>query len=70
MKMDKVRWLDINCPKCSQQLNSWDVRCSKALGYRIYQVCEKCLCKEYDMTKDEFRRHMEDFLGLRPCMGI
>ena len=68
--MSKVRWLDQDCPRCGSQLNSWDVKCSKALGYQKYSVCEKCICKEYDKTVDEFRDTMEDFFGLRPCKGI
>ena len=40
--MDKLRWLGISCPVCGQELNSWDVRCSKAVGYLKYQVCEHC----------------------------
>ena len=43
--MDKARWLGISCPLCGQELNSWDVRCSKSVGYLDYQICENCLCK-------------------------
>lgn len=68
--MEKLHWLDISCPVCGQRLNSWDVRCSKAVGYLKYQVCEKCLCKEYDMEVSTFRFYMEDYFGMRPCMGI
>lgn len=35
--MNKLRWLGISCPVCGQELNSWDVRCSKAVGYLKYQ---------------------------------
>ena len=55
---------------CGSRLNSWDVKCSKALGYLKYQVCEKCLCKEYDVTVEELRAEMEDYFGMRPCKGI
>ncbi len=66
----KVKWLGVGCPNCGTQLNSWDVKVSKALGYKKYQVCEGCICKEYDVTKDELRDQMEDYFGMRPCKGI
>ena len=68
--MDKARWLGISCPLCGQELNSWDVRCSKSVRYLDYQICENCLCKEYDMEKEEFRDRMEAYFEIRPCRGL
>lgn len=68
--MDKVRWLGMACLLCGRELNSWDVRCAKAVGYLKYQVCERCLCKEYDMEIDVFRDRMEAYFGIRPCRGL
>lgn len=65
----KVTWLDKNCNSCGKQLNSWDVRLSKTLAYKI-PACEKCIAKEYDMNVDALRTRMEDFFGMRPCQGI
>ena len=66
----KLRWLEISCPRCGEQLNSWDVRCAKALGYLKYQICERCICKEYGQELNELRRTMENYFGMRPCRGI
>lgn len=66
----KVRKLGYPCPRCGKELTSWDIRAGKALGYRTYQVCEDCMCAEYDKTREEFRYIMETHLGLRPCQGI
>lgn len=66
---DKVKWLDENCNVCGNQINSWDVKCSKALAYKI-KVCEHCIAKEYDMDVDALRNKLENFFGMRPCMGI
>lgn len=65
---DKVKILDKNCNICSKQLNSWDARLSKTLAYK-YPVCESCIAKEYDMEVDALRDRMEEFFGMRPCMG-
>lgn len=59
----------MECEKCDKKLNSWDKRCSKALGYKN-PICESCIAKEYDMTVDELRSKLEDFFGERPCMGL
>lgn len=67
--MEYVKWLDINCNACGALLNSWDVRVSKALGYKT-PVCEKCIAQEYDIDHDELRARLEDFFGMRPCMGL
>lgn len=57
------------CNICNNELNSWDLRCSKALAYR-YPVCESHIAKEYDKTIEEFRGIMEEYFGERPCLGI
>lgn len=66
---EKVQWLDENCIVCGEQINSWDKRCDKALAYKN-PICEKCIAKEYGMETDEFRGHLEEFFGMRPCVGI
>lgn len=65
----KVRWLNEYCHVCGTQVNSWDKRCDKALAY-INPTCEKCIAKEYDMEIEALRNRLEDFFGMRPCMGI
>jgi len=57
------------CNACDKELTSWDLRCSKALGYKK-PICEKCMAKEYDKTIDELRDTLEDYFGMRPCMGL
>ena len=66
----RVHWLDDHCHDCGSQLNSWDVKVSKALGYLKYHCCEKCIAKEYDRTLPELRNVMEEYFGMRPCKGI
>jgi predicted amidophosphoribosyltransferase len=61
--------LDENCHACGKQLNSWDARCSKALGYQ-HKHCEACIAKEYDVTTDELRATLEHHFGMVPCLGI
>ena len=68
-RMARLRWLDKYCNKCGNQLNSWDARLSKALAYK-YPCCESCIAAEYDMTAMELRDRMEDYFGIRPCLGI
>lgn len=63
------RLLDENCHVCGKQLNTWDVRCSKALAYQ-HNTCESCIANEYDKTPDELRDSLEDYFGMRPCQGI
>lgn len=58
-----------HCHSCGQELTSWDLRCSKTLAYK-HPNCESCIAKEYDMTTNELRGKLEDFFGMRPCMGI
>ncbi|MBQ7067141.1 MAG: hypothetical protein IJN92_10020 [Lachnospiraceae bacterium] len=65
----KIKWLDENCNLCQCRLNSWDARLSKILAYKI-PVCEKCMAKEYGMEVEAFRNRMEDYLGIRPCLGL
>lgn len=65
-----IRWLEDYCHYCGSQLNSWDVRVSKALGYLKYHCCERCIAKEYDRTLPELRGVMEEYFGMRPCKGI
>jgi len=67
--MEKVRMLDIDCNICGTQLNSWDARLSKTLAYKS-PICEHCIAKEYDMDIDALRNKMENFFGIRPCVGI
>ena len=68
-RMARLKWLDEYCNKCGNQINSWDARLSKALAYR-FPCCEACIAVEYDMTADELRDRMEDYFGIRPCLGI
>lgn len=60
---------DISCPVCGGEVNSWDKRCSRALGYR-HIVCETCISKEYGMEVAELRDTMKNHFGLIPCPGI
>lgn len=68
MGNEKAKRLDRYCHKCNMQMNSWDAKLTNA--FKTYDTCEKCFCKIYDMDKDAFRKRMEDYLGIRPCMGI
>jgi predicted amidophosphoribosyltransferase len=67
--MDNLKWLDEYCHVCGTQLNSWDARCSKALGY-AHKTCERCIAKEYGKEPEELRENLEAVFGMRPCMGI
>lgn len=50
----KLAWYpDIACPVCGGDVNSWDKRCSRALGYRQI-VCEGCISEEYMAMKYEY----------------
>lgn len=60
---------EISCNCCGNDLNSWDKRLSRTLAYK-HPVCESCIAKEYDMEREELRKRMEDFFGIRPCVGI
>ena len=65
----RVVWLDKYCHACGEQLNSWDKRCSEALGYHFH-VCEKCIAAEYDQTADELRYMLKSHFGMLPCLGL
>lgn len=66
----KLAWYpDIACPVCGGDVNSWDKRCSRALGYRQI-VCEGCISEEYQVTVENLRYVMENHFGLIPCPGI
>ncbi len=66
----KLRWYpDIACPVCGQQVNSWDKRCSYALGYQQI-VCESCIAWEYEMEIEELRDTMKTHFGMFPCPGL
>lgn len=67
---NKLYWYDIPCNVCGKdQTNSWDKRCSRALGYKSI-VCEDCIAKEYDVSVEELRDTMREHFGLLPCPGI
>jgi len=66
---EQLKWLDEYCNVCGRQLNSWDAKCSKSLAYKN-KTCESCIAKEYGLSADEVREHLEHFFGLRPCMGV
>ena len=66
----RVHWLaDVACTICAGEVNSWDKRCSRALGYKSI-VCESCIAKEYDVTVHELRSTLQEHFGLIPCPGI
>lgn len=66
----RVHWLsDVACNVCAGEVNSWDKRCSRALGYKSI-VCESCIAKEYDVTVQELRGTLQEHFGLIPCPGI
>ena len=45
----KLHWLpNLSCPVCGGEVNSWDKRCSRALGYQQI-VCEDCIAEEYQI---------------------
>ena len=57
----------MKCEKCGKELNSWDKRVGKVLGYKL---CESCIAQEYSISVKQFREKMENFFGVRPCQGI
>ena len=67
--MAHVKWLHIPCHSCGEELNTWDMRISHALGYE-HIVCERCVAKEYGKDVQEVRAIMEDHFGLKPCQGL
>ena len=58
-----------SCPACGGEVNSWDKRCSWALGYQQI-VCEDCIAAEYQIEVEELRDTMKEHFGLIPCPGI
>jgi hypothetical protein len=64
-----VRCTGQYCNTCGKELTSWDLRCSKALAYKL-PLCEGCIAKEYEKTADEVRDIMESYFGMRPCQGL
>ena len=67
--MAQVKYLNEYCNCCGTQLNTWDKRLSKTLAYKN-PVCESCIAEEYDMQAEQLRKRMEDFYGIRPCVGL
>ena len=67
----KLRWYeDISCCCCGKSpVNSWDKRCSRAVGYKAI-CCEDCLSREYGCTVAELRATMKEHFGILPCPGI
>lgn len=66
----QLRWYpDLACPVCGGEVNSWDKRCSRALGYRRI-VCESCIADEYEIDTEELRNTMKEHFGLMPCPGL
>lgn len=66
----KLFWYpDVECPVCGRKVNSWDKRCSRALGYHQI-VCEACISSEYGIEVEELRDTMKNHFGLIPCPGI
>ena len=61
--------IDKYCALCNKQLNTWDARLCKALGYKNL-ICESCIAKEYDISVEELRATAEHHFGLTPCLGI
>ena len=66
----KLHWLpNLSCPVCGGEVNSWDKRCSRALGYPQI-VCEDCIAEAYQIEVEELRDTMKEHFGLIPCHGI
>ena len=66
----KLTWYEeLSCPLCGGEVNSWDKRCSRALGYKQI-VCEGCIATEYETTIEELRDTMIQHWGLLPCPGL
>lgn len=64
---NRIKTLEI-CHKCGRQMDSWDKRLTKT--FKVYNTCERCFCRIYDMDQEAFRAQMENFFGMRPCQGI
>ena len=63
MSDQRVRWLEEYCHVCGRQLNSWDARVSKALGYR-HKLCEGCIAER---AKARLEKNADDVL-ITGCM--
>ena len=66
--MEKVRMLNRYCHICGSHMTSWDGKLTQA--FHAKDTCEQCFLQIYDMEKDAFRDRMENYMGLRPCIGI
>ena len=65
----KLVWYpDLACPVCGGDVNSWDKRCSRALGYRQI-ICEGCISEEYQVTVENLRYVMKNHFGLVRVRG-
>lgn len=51
-----------------ESMNTWDVRLTNI--FKVYDTCESCFCKIYDMDQDTFRNYMDKYLDERPCQGL
>ena len=65
----RLTWTEKQCHVCGRKINSWDLRLDKALAYKNL-TCERCVAKEYDMEAEALRDYMENFFGMRPCVGL
>ena len=66
----KLAWYpDIACPVCGVDVNSWDKRFCRLLGY-LQIVCEGCISVVYLVTVENLRYLMDIHFGLVPCPGI
>lgn len=66
----KLHWYpDLSCSVCSGEVNSWNERCSRVLGYKQI-VCEDCISHKYEIDVEELRYTMKNHFGLVPCPGI
>ena len=63
-----MKKIEAYCHKCGTQMNTWDMRLTKA--FKTRNTCEECFCDIYDMDKDAFRDRMENYFDMRPCKGI
>lgn len=57
------------CHVCGGEINTWDFRLTGALNYD-HATCEKCIAKEYGETVESLRATVEEFFGMKPCLGV
>lgn len=64
------RKLDRECP-CGRRLDTWDVRCSKAVGLLqdSQHICVVCLAEYYEVSVDYFVAYLKREFGMEPCLG-